>query len=205
MRIIIQLMLIVGSARIVGALFKRIGQPQACVEVAAGIILGPSIFGVLWPQAQRLLFDQATGAHLSVLSEVGLIFIMFLIGLEFDFGHLATSTRAAFSISAAGILLPFSLGIPLGRWIYSRMDLHVNPLAFILFVAMALSITAMPVLGRIMIEFNLNKSRLGALTITAAAMDDAVGWLLLALISAVVAAQFHLSRILLSAAEVLLY
>src|SRR5712692_1814215 len=205
MRIIIQLILIVGSARLAGVLFKRIGQPQVCGEVAAGIILGPSIFGVLWPQAQRLLFDQTTGAHLSVLSEIGLIFIMFLIGLEFDFGHLGTSTRAAFSISAAGILLPFSLGIPLGRWIYSRMDLHVNPLGFTLFVAMALSITAMPVLGRIMIEFNLNKSRLGALTITAAAMDDAVGWLLLALISAVVAAQFHLSRILLSAAEVLLY
>jgi Kef-type K+ transport system membrane component KefB len=130
---------------------------------------------------------------------------MFLIGLEFDFGHLAGSTRSAFSISAAGIILPFSLGIPLGRLINSQMDLHVDALGFTLFVATALSITAMPVLGRIMIEFNINKTRLGALTITAAAVNDAVGWLLLALISAVAVAQFHLGWLLLSAAEVVTY
>jgi Kef-type K+ transport system membrane component KefB len=205
MRIIIQLILIVGCARAAGALFKRIGQPQVCGEIAAGLILGPSVFGALWPQAQRMLFDPATGAHLSVFSGIGLIFIMFLIGMEFDFGHLGSSTGAAFSISAAGILLPFAMGIPLGRWIHSQMNLHVDLRGFTLFVAMALSITAMPVLGRIMIEFNLTKTRLGALTITAAAMDDAVGWLLLAVISAMVAAQFHLSRLLLSAAEVVIY
>ena len=205
MRIIIQLILIVASARAAGVLFKRIGQPQVCGEIAAGLVLGPSVFGVLWPQAQRLVFDPGTLAHLSVISEVGLIFIMFLIGLEFDFGHLASSTRTAFSISAAGIILPFSLGIPLGIWIHSRMNLHVDALGFTLFVATALSITAMPVLGRIMIEFNINKTRLGTLTITAAAMNDAIGWLLLALISAVVIAQFHLGRLLLSAAEVVTY
>jgi Kef-type K+ transport system membrane component KefB len=142
---------------------------------------------------------------MSVLSEVGLVFIMFLIGLEFDFGHLAGSTRSAFSISAAGIILPFSLGIPLGRLIHSQMNLHVDALGITLFVATALSITAMPVLGRIMIEFNINKTRLGALTITAAAVNDAVGWLLLALISAVAVAQFHLGWLLLSAAEVVTY
>src|SRR5205823_9508387 len=161
MRIIIQLVLIVGCARVAGALSKRIGQPQVCGEIAAGLILGPSVFGALFPQTQRMLFNPATNVHLSVLSEVGLIFIMFLIGLEFDFGHLAGSTRAAFSISAAGIILPFSLGIPLGRWIHSQMNLHVDRLGFTLFVATALSITAMPVLGRIMIEFNMNKTRLG--------------------------------------------
>jgi Kef-type K+ transport system membrane component KefB len=205
MRIIIQLILIVGCARAAGALFKRIGQPQVCGEIAAGLVLGPSVFGALLPHVQRLLFDPATGAHLSVLSEVGLIFIMFLIGLEFDFGRLAGSTRTAFSISAAGIVLPFSLGIPLGRWMHSQMNLHVDRMGFTLFVATALSITAMPVLGRILIEFNMNKTRLGVLAMTAAAMDDAVGWLLLALISAVVVAQFHPGRLMLSAAEVVIY
>lgn len=205
MRIIIELILIVGCARATGALFQRFGQPRVCGEIAAGLILGPSVFRALWPRAQQLVFDPATGTHLSVISEIGLIFIMFLIGMEFDFGHLATSTRPAFLISAAGILLPFSLGIPLGKWIHSQMNLHVDARGFTLFVAMALSITAMPVLGRILIEFNMTRSRLGALAITAAAMNDAVGWLLLALISGLVVAQFHLSRLLLSTVEVMVY
>jgi Kef-type K+ transport systems, membrane components len=205
MIILIQLILIIGCARLAGALSKRMGQPQVCGEIAAGLVLGPSVFGALWPQAQRMLFDPTKGTHLSILSEVGLIFIMFLIGMEFDFGHFASSTGTAFSISAAGIILPFSLAIPLGRWIHSQMNLHVNVLGFTLFVATALSITAMPVLGRIMIEFNLNKTRLGTLTITAAAVNDAIGWLLLAVVSAVVIAQFHLGRLLLSAAELVAY
>jgi Kef-type K+ transport system membrane component KefB len=205
MRIIIELILIVGCARAAGVLFKRIGQPQVCGEIAAGLILGPSFFGALLPHAQQFLFDLPTIRQLNVIGEVGLIFIMFLIGLEFDFGHLATSTRTAFAISGAGIIVPFSLGIPLGRWIYSQMDLHVNALGFTLFIAMALSITAMPVLGRILIEFNMNRNKIGTLAITAAAMDDAVGWLLFALISAVAAARFHLGSLLLSVLEVVVY
>lgn len=205
MRIIIQLILIVASARAAGVLFKRIGQPQVCGEIAAGLFLGPSVFGALWPHAQRLVFDPGTLVHLSVISEVGLIFIMFLIGLEFDFGHLASSTRTAFSISVAGMILPFSLGIPLGRWMHSRMNPHVDAVAFTLFIATALSITAMPVLGRILIEFNMNKTRLGTLAISSAAINDAIGWLLLALTSAVATAQFHPGRLLLSTSEVVIY
>ncbi|HET9364399.1 MAG TPA: cation:proton antiporter [Candidatus Angelobacter sp.] len=202
---IIQLIVIVASAKLVGALFKYLGQPQVCGEIAAGLLLGPSFFGALWPRAQQIIVNSSTNAQMTILSEVGLIFIMFLIGLEVNFGRLASSTRAAFSISTTGILLPFLLGIPLGRWIYSQMKLDVDKLAFTLFIAMTLSITAMPVLGRIMIEFNLARTRLGALAITAAAIGDVVGWLLLALISAVVAAQLHIGRILLLAAEVGLY
>lgn len=202
---IIQLILIVACAKSAGALFRYLGQPQVCGEIIAGLLLGPSFFGVLWPSAQRMLFDSASLSRLTVLSEVGLVFVMFLIGLEFDFGRLADSTRTALSISMAGIVLPFLLGIPLGRWIHSQMKLEVNKLAFTLFVATALSITAMPVLGRIMIEFNLARTRIGTLAITAAAVNDALGWLLLALISAVTAARFHAGHILLSAMEVLLY
>jgi Kef-type K+ transport system membrane component KefB len=82
MRIIVQLVAIVGCARLVGALFKRIGQPQVCGEIAAGLVLGPSIFGALWPQAQKMIFDPGAGAQLKVVSEIGLIFIMFLIGMS---------------------------------------------------------------------------------------------------------------------------
>ncbi|HWZ45930.1 MAG TPA: cation:proton antiporter [Candidatus Saccharimonadales bacterium] len=205
MTIIIQLILIVGCAKATGLLFRRLGQPQVCGEIAAGIILGPSLFGALWPHAQRMVFSPSASDHLTVLSEVGLIFIMFIIGLEFDFSHLATSTRAVFLVSTAGILVPFLLGVPLGRWIYFQMGLNVNKVGFTLFVATALSMTAVPVLGRIVVEFNLGKSRLAALAIGAAAMDDAVGWLLLALVSDLVVARFQPTRILVSAAGVAIY
>jgi Kef-type K+ transport system membrane component KefB len=205
LQIIIQLIVIVGCARAAGALFRRLGQPQVCGEIAAGVILGPSVFGALLPHAQRMLFDPAAGAHISILSQIGLVFMMFLIGLEFDFAHLAGSSRTALSISSAGIILPFALGIMVGGWIHSQMNLQVEARTFSLFIATALSITAMPVLGRIMIEFNMTRTRLGALTITAAAMDDAVGWLLLALVSAIAGSQFHSGRLFLAAAEVVAY
>jgi Kef-type K+ transport system membrane component KefB len=205
LEIIVQLILIVGCARAAGVLFRRIGQPQVCGEIAAGLILGPSVFGALLPHSQRILFDPATSTYMSIFSQVGLVFTMFLIGLEFDFGLLDGSSRTALSISAAGIMLPFSLGVVLGTWMHSQMNLQVDAREFVLFVATALSITAMPVLGRIMIEFNMARTRLGALTITAAAMDDAAGWLLLALVSSIVGSQFHPVRLVLAAVEVVGY
>jgi len=205
LKIIVQLIVIVGCARTAGALFRRLGQPQVCGEIAAGLMLGPSVFGALLPHAQRMVFDPATSAYMSILSQIGLVFAMFLIGLEFDFSHLEGSSRTALAISSAGIVLPFSMGILLGIWIHSQMKLLINARAFVLFVATALSVTAMPVLGRILIEFNMTRTRLGALTISAAGMDDAVGWLLLALVSDIAGSQFYPSRLLLAAAEVIGY
>jgi Kef-type K+ transport system membrane component KefB len=205
LEIVIQLIVIVGFARAASALFRRFGQPQVCGEISAGLILGPSALGVLLPHAQRMLFDRKASLHISILSELGLVFMMFLIGLEFDFGHLAGRSRTALSISSAGIILPFALGMILGRWIHWEMDLQVGVLPFSLFIATALSITAMPVLGRIMIEFNMCRTTLGALTMTAAAMDDAVGWLLLALSSAIAGSQSYPSHVLLTVVELLGY
>jgi Kef-type K+ transport system membrane component KefB len=176
-----------------------------CGEIAAGLILGPSVFGALLPHVQMMLFDPAASAYVSLLSEIGLVFMMFLIGLDFDFSHLVRSSRTALSISSAGIILPFSLGIILGRWMHSQMNLRVDARCFGLFVATALSITAMPVLGRIMIEFNMARTRVGVLTITAAAVDDAVGWLLLALVSAIAGSRFHPGRLLFASLEVVLF
>jgi Kef-type K+ transport system membrane component KefB len=119
------------------------------------------------------------------MSQIGLIFLMFLIGLEFDFGHLSQNGRTAISVSVVGIALPFSLGMFLGRWMHSNLGLGGSWLNFSLFMAAAMSITAIPILGRIMVELNINRTRIGSLTISAAAADDATGWIILALITAI--------------------
>lgn len=115
---------------------------------------------------------------------------MFLIGMEFEFGHLKQNRKAALSVSFAGILLPFSLGIWLGYYLHAQLGLPGESLYFALFMATAMSITAIPILGRIMIELKLNRSLIGSLTITAAAIDDAVGWILLALVTAITQSKF---------------
>jgi len=188
--VLVQLILIIAAARLVGFVFRRyLGQPQVCGEIAAGLLLGPSFLGGFSPALFQQVFPASVSPIFSVLSQLGLILLMFLIGLEFDFGHLRSNGRAALSISLAGILLPFGLGLVVGRVVHAELNLEVNRLGFCLFMAVALSITAIPILGRIMVEFNIQRTRLGCLTISAAAVDDAAGWILLALVSAIVRAQ----------------
>jgi Kef-type K+ transport system membrane component KefB len=119
------------------------------------------------------------------MSQIGLILLMFLIGLEFDFGHLSENRGTAVSVSVVGIVLPFSLGLLLGRWMHAKLGLTGSWLNFSLFMAAAMSITAIPILGRIMMELNINRTRIGSLTISAAAIDDASGWIILAVITAI--------------------
>jgi Kef-type K+ transport system membrane component KefB len=189
--VIIQLVLIIASARFFGVIFRYLGQPQVCGEIAAGIILGPSLFGRFFPSLFLQVFQPSVGLVFSVLSQIGLILLMFLIGLQFDFSHLRTHGHVALSISLAGIILPFGLGFAVARALYPYVGLNIDKLGFGLFVATALSITALPVLGRMLIEFNIGRTRLGSLTITAAAVDDATGWITLALVSAIVRGRFN--------------
>lgn len=188
--VIVQLVIIIAAARLVGFAFRRyLGQPQVCGEIAAGLLLGPSFLGGFFPGISHAVFPPSAGPIFTILSQLGLILLMFLIGLEFDFGHLRSQGQAALSISLAGILLPFGLGLLVGQVVHSQLHLEVNRFSFCLFMAVALSITAIPILGRIMIEFNIQRTRLGCLTISAAAVDDATGWILLALVSALVHSQ----------------
>ena len=189
--VIIQLVLIIAAARLFGVIFRYLGQPQVCGEIAAGIILGPSLFGRLFPSLFQHVFQPSVGLVFSILSQIGLILLMFLIGLQFDFSHLRTHGHVALSISLAGIILPFGLGLAVARMLYPYVGQNINKLSFALFVATALSITALPVLGRMLIEYNIGRTRLGSLTIAAAAVDDAVGWITLALVSAIVRARFN--------------
>ena len=204
--VIVQLIVIIAVARIFGTIFRRyLGQPQVCGEIAAGLLLGPSLFGRLFPGLFEQVFRPSVGPFFSVLSQVGLILLMFLIGLEFDFGHLRSHGHIAVSVSLAGILLPFGLGLAVAQVLHPYVGQNINRLGFSLFVATALSITALPVLGRMLVEFNLGRTRLGSLTITAAAADDATGWTLLALVSAIVRSSFDPFATLTMVAETLAF
>src|SRR5215467_4958706 len=183
--VIVQLIVIVAASRIFGVLFRRIGQPFVCGEIAAGLVLGPSLFGGMFPTLFHRIFDPSVSQTFSILSQIGLMLLMFLIGLEFDFDHLRNNRGTALAISSAGILFPFTLGFLLGRFIHSTLHLGGSWIHLSLFMAAAMSITAIPILGRIMVELNINRTRIGSLTISAAAADDASGWIILAVITAI--------------------
>jgi Kef-type K+ transport system membrane component KefB len=189
--VLLELIVIVAAARAGGWLLGRLGQPQVVGEIAAGLALGPSLLGRLAPELSRYLFFEATEPVFVVLGQLGLVFLMFLVGLEFHFGHLRRLGRTALGVALAGIALPFALGLAVGAAIHPVVASEVPRLHFTLFLATALSITAIPVLGRILMEFGITRTPIGALTLSAAAVDDALGWVLLAAVAATAVGSFH--------------
>ncbi|HEY2170930.1 MAG TPA: cation:proton antiporter [Candidatus Angelobacter sp.] len=190
-KVILQLTVIIVTARIFAALFRRAGQPAVCGEMAAGLVLGPSLFGKLLPHVFQQVFDPSIGNIFTILSQVGLVLLLFLIGMEFEFSHLQTHGRRAVGISLAGIVVPFGCGLLLARFVYAFVGKGISLTGFCLFTATAMSITALPTLGRILIEFGLNRSHIGVTAIAAAALGDAAGWTILAAINAIVQSNFH--------------
>jgi Kef-type K+ transport system membrane component KefB len=160
--LLLQLALIILAARLFAVLFRRLGQPSVVGEIAAGLVLGPSVFGRFFPGTFQAVFhppvhglspelgDSLLGWILTTLSQLGLIFLLFLIGLEFDFGHLRWRGKSAAAISLAGVALPFALGYFLGRAMHPLVGPDLPATGFALFLGTALSITAIPVLGRMM-------------------------------------------------------
>ncbi|MBI5367147.1 MAG: cation:proton antiporter [Planctomycetes bacterium] len=192
-RVLPQLVVILAAARLAALAFKRLGQPAAVGEIAAGLLLGPSLLGWLAPAATRALFTPEPGEILMVLSQLGLVLLLFLIGLEFDFTHLRLDGGAAALISISGVALPFGLGWAVAHVLHPRVAAGIEFTAFALFMGTAMSITAIPILGRILMELNLSRTRLGTIAIAAAAVDDATGWVLLAACSALVQSRFRLA------------
>ena len=200
---LLELTIIVVAGRVGGALARRIGQSAAVGEIIVGILLGPSLFGLLAPHAFGFVFHSAPPEPLTVLSNLGLVLLMFQIGMEFDFSHLTepVNRSAVLRISIGCLALPFAGGFGLGMLIAHGAP----PAARIntaLFVATALSITALPILGRIMMDLNLTRTRLGVVAISAAAVNDVVGWLLLAFVTTLTASEFVPSRFALRVAMV---
>ena len=177
-------------SRGLGLVARRLGQPLVIAEVVAGIVLGPSLLGWLWPQAMATLFPPSSFAVLQMLSRIGLLLFMFLIGLELDPKLLKGRTHASIAISHTSILFPFALGAMASFWLYAPYSSSDVPfLSFLLFLGAAMSVTAFPVLARILSERNLLTSRVGAITIACAAVDDVTAWCLLAFVVAIARAR----------------
>jgi Kef-type K+ transport system membrane component KefB len=181
---------IIVASRLIARLARRFGQPAVIAEVLAGILLGPSLLGRVAPDSFHRLFPSASLAGLSLLSQVGLVFFMFLIGLELDPKLLRGRGKSSFAISAAGICVPFALGALLALQIFdTQATAGVPRLSFVLFMGIAMSITAFPVLARILAERNLIRTKLGSIALACAAADDVTAWCLLAVVVSVVNAK----------------
>jgi Kef-type K+ transport system membrane component KefB len=187
---LLQLIIIISVSRLFAWLFKKIGQPAVMGEIVAGIALGPSLFGSLLPDVSGFIFPVASLGNLQTLSQVGLILFMFVIGMELDVNIIKKKARSAIIISNVSIIVPFALGMALSRFLYTTFAPQGIPYyAFALFMGIAMSITAFPVLARIIRERNLTNTKRGNIAITAAAIDDVTGWCLLAFVIAIVKAH----------------
>jgi len=187
-RFLVQLVVIVAASRAVCWIAARFGQPRVVGEITAGILLGPSLLGFLAPRLSAWLFPSATFPVLLAVSHLGLLFFMFLVGLHLDLGMLRASGRTALVTSPVSIVVPLGLGVALAAHVGPRFAPEVSPLAFALFLGLALSVTAFPVLARILEEQGLTRTRIGVVAIACAAVDDVSAWCLLAGVTAYVRA-----------------
>lgn len=182
-RFFLQAAAVLGACRIVGIVFARLGQSQVVSEMIAGVLLGPSLLGWAAPELSAYLFPPQSRAILYSVSQLGLVLYMFLIGAEFDIGLIGARARSAATISIAGIAGPFALGGLLGMVLAGNADLfppNETRLEAAIFLGAALSITAFPMLARIILEQGLTKTSLGTLALTAGSINDALAWCALA-------------------------
>ncbi len=194
--LLVQIVTIILASRLLGWVCKKIGQPTVIGEIAAGILLGPSFVGMYFPEFSAALFPPASLGNLQFLSQIGLILFMFVVGMELDLKVLKNQAREAVVISHASIVIPFALGMGLAYFIYDNFAPQgVQFSSFALFLGIALSITAFPVLARIVQERGINKTRLGTVVITCAATDDITAWCILAAVIAIVKAGSFISSI----------
>ncbi len=187
--LLLQIITIIIVARLFGWIFRKIGQPSVIGEIIAGIFLGPSVVGMYFPEYSGMLFPTESLGNLQFLSQIGLILFMFVVGMELDLKVLKNKANDAVVISHASIVFPFALGIGLAYFVYNEFAPEgVEFLSFSLFMGIAMSITAFPVLARIVQERGIHKTKLGAIVITCAAADDITAWCILAAVIAIVKA-----------------
>jgi len=187
--LLLQVLVIVVAARSLGAVFRKMGQPPVIGEMVAGILLGPSLLGWVAPAAQQFVFPSDSMEPLRLLSQIGVILFMFIVGIELNLGHLRDRAHAAVMVSHASIVLPFFLGTAVALFLYGPLAPAGVPFsAFALFIGVSMSITAFPVLARILEERGIARTHLGTTAIACAAVDDITAWCLLAVVVALVKA-----------------
>jgi Kef-type K+ transport system membrane component KefB len=181
----LQMAVILTAARLLASAFRRIGQPAVIGEMAAGILLGPSLLGRISPPTMAALFPAAGMGPLYALSQVGLVLFMFLVGVEVRPGSFRGSAKSIFIASQASIAAPFVLGGALAWALYARLGEGVSRLPFVLFLGAAMGITAFPVLARILADRGLMQTPMGRFAISCAAVDDLTAWCLLAVVTVI--------------------
>ena len=192
--VFLAVVLVMVLARVLAAAFRRIRQPAVMGEILAGIVLGTSVLGQVDLGGRPLtevLFPADTRPYLAVLANLGLVIFMFIVGLELDLTLIRGNERRAAAVSLSSVVLPLGLGVALGLWLYDNHDVvggaRVDRTAFVLFIGASMSVTAFPVLARILTDRGMQRTPLGVIALACAAIDDVVAWTLLALVSAVAA------------------
>jgi Kef-type K+ transport system membrane component KefB len=188
--LLVALFAILAAAQVLGALARRIGQPPVVGEIVAGIVLGPSLLGALSPEGAAFVVAPDVTPVLAVVAQLGVILFMFVVGLELDAGQLRQRARTAIAVSLQGIAVPFVLGAGLALWLYPAMGTPAVPFTvFALFMGAAMSVTAFPVLARILADEGLTSTTPGMIALSAAAANDVMAWCLLALTIGVAAGE----------------
>lgn len=190
LHVLLALVVVLATARAMGWIFRSARQPQVVGEILAGIVLGPSLLGRLAPGAEGYLFPAMVGPYLNIIAQVGVILYMFLVGLELDPALLRKHGHSTVAISHASIVAPFLLGAALALFLYPKLSSSDVPFTcFSLFLAVSMSVTAFPVLARILTDRGIHKTRMGAVALTCAAVDDVTAWCMLAFVVSVARAQ----------------
>ena len=204
--LVLQITVILAVCRLTGSLFRKFHQPRVVGEMFAGILLGPSLLGWVAPQFSAYLFPPSSLGFLNALSQVGVVIFMFLVGLSIDPKELKHRSHSAVLVSHVSITAPFVLASLLAMYLYPRLsDNSVSFTNFALFMGAAMSVTAFPVLARILIERDMMKSHLGTVAIACAAVDDVTGWCILAYIVVLIRAAHHTTSIWVTLGGILLF
>jgi Kef-type K+ transport system membrane component KefB len=190
LHVLLALVVVIATARAMGWVFRSARQPQVVGEILAGIVLGPSLLGRLAPGAEGYLFPAAVGPFLNIIAQVGVILYMFLVGLELDPALLRKRGHTTVAISHASIIAPFLLGAATALYLYPKLSTRDVPFTcFSLFLGVSMSVTAFPVLARILTDRGIHKTRMGVIALTCAAVDDVTAWCMLAFVVSVARAQ----------------
>ena len=185
-RLFLQLFIIIAAACLAGYLFTRFGQPAVVGEMIAGILLGPSLFGLLAPQAFGFVFAPSSLEPLRLFSQIGVCLFMFAVGMELDLSQLKRQVQTAIVVSHSSIVIPYLLGVTLALFLYERLaQPGASFIAFALFMGISMSITAFPVLVRILKDRDIFKTPLGSTATACAAVDDVTAWTILAFVVAI--------------------